>query len=58
MVGIHFSCAMCSKEKTIELKTEDVDPGLSLRRIIEDSGWIALFNGPNFDIYCSKRCAR
>lgn len=57
MIKIEISCAMCSKEKTIELKTEDVDPGLSLRRIIEEAGWSGQLNGHNFDIYCSKRCA-
>lgn len=57
MLKIEISCAMCGKEKAIEVETEELDPGLSLRRLIEDSEWIVQINGVNFDIYCSKRCA-
>lgn len=54
---LEISCAMCGKNKEIVLKCDDVDAGKSLRRIIEDAGWVGQQNGNNFDIYCSKRCA-
>lgn len=54
---IEICCAMCGEEKEINLKENEVDAEKSLKRIIEDSGWVAYQSGVNFDIYCSKKCA-
>lgn len=55
---LHFYCVMCGKEKKVEIRKEGLDPGKTLRSVIEDQDWIAQFNSPHFDVYCSKRCAR
>lgn len=55
---IEINCAMCGKDKEINLKENEVDSNKSLKRIIEDeAGWITQQNDINFDIYCSKHCA-
>lgn len=54
---LEISCAMCCKEKTLEIDTEGFKPDTTVRRLIENAKWIVQVNGEHFDIYCSKRCA-
>jgi len=49
-----FYCAMCGKEKELAISQDDLDPGMTVRRLIEGGGWIVQFNDPHFDVYCSK----
>ena len=52
---LEISCAMCGKEKKIAIPTDEPIP--SIEDVIVRAKWIVEHNGPNFDIYCSKRCA-
>ncbi len=54
---IEWYCSMCGKEKERIFDSRRLDPNKSLRRIIEDEGWIVQMNLPYMDIYCSKKCA-
>jgi len=54
---IEWYCSMCGKEKELILDSTHRDPGATLRKILEDEGWIVQMNYPNVDIYCSKKCA-
>ena len=54
---LEITCAMCGKEREIDIETFRLDPETSLRKVIEEYGWITQQNGEHFDIYCSKRCA-
>ena len=53
-------CATCGREKEITIPTESYSAGEEgPREIIHRSGrWITQQNGKNFDVYCSKECAR
>ena len=50
-------CAMCGKAKDVAIKVRAVDAETTLRKVIDDAGWITQINGDNFDMYCSKKCA-
>jgi hypothetical protein len=57
MIKLLVFCAMCGKEKTIKIDTTKICPQVELQTLINDANWIVQYNKPNFDIYCSKRCA-
>lgn len=54
---LEFYCSMCGKEKEVILKPVGTDPEATIRKLIEDQGWIVQMNYPHLDIYCSKKCA-
>lgn len=51
-------CAMCGKEKEHTIARDNIDPGMTIRSLLERHGWIVQMNYPNLDIYCSRRCAQ
>jgi hypothetical protein len=48
---------MCGATHEFDVPCDEGDPGKKLRDIIEEQGWFCQLNYPNFDIYCSKKCA-
>lgn len=56
-MDITLHCAMCGATHEFDVPCDEGDPGKKLRDIIEEQGWFCQLNYPNFDIYCSKKCA-
>jgi endogenous inhibitor of DNA gyrase (YacG/DUF329 family) len=59
MLMLKVTCAMCGKEgpelnvtETAELKPT------KLEKRLKQLKWIVQFNGSNFDVYCSAKCAK
>lgn len=52
---LDFYCVMCGREKSLSVNAEDGK--IDAKKVIESAGWITQQNGPNFDIYCCKKCA-
>ena len=64
-VEIRLSCSMCAdKPDVIETLDFEKHPRLAtiplvdvIQRIAKKHGWIAQYNAPHVDTYCSKKCA-
>lgn len=56
---LQVTCSMCGSTKCpLEIDLELTDLNIeSIRRLIEQKGWIVEINGEHFDTYCSKKCA-
>ena len=54
---LEIYCAMCGKERSIEIPLTRESTSRTLHGIVESKDWIVQLNGDNFDIYCSKKCA-
>ena len=56
-IKFELSCAMCGKVKEFDPPMVWAKYNMPLKTVVESAKWIWQQNGPNFDIYCCKRCA-
>lgn len=55
---LEINCAMCGREKDILIENTVRAAKRSFTSVIQNDDWIVQRNGENFDIYCSKKCAK